>query len=385
MALALTRNKQIGIKLESTAGTKVSLTAADYGLYCSEISPSADPELIRLEAYRGTISADKQRVGKVPAKVSLKGELKGAGVTATAPRVSSVLLIAGMAEKVVKILNITSAVNWASLVPGGSVVVGGTSSARGVVLSATATVLNVAVLSGTFQAESISCSAVSFTATVSSIGAGWAGLAYVPISDPATMSTATVEVRDSGVLCPIYGAAATFSLEFSTDGPAMWSSEITGICDTANWGAATTELAGVTYESHTPAVVSSANLMLDGTTTPIVASVSVDLGNGVSLIKDLNSSTWFRRAVVTQRDASAALEILALSPAEYPAYTKLFAGTTASLSFGIGSGSGTGIKVFAPTAQFTGITGGDSEGYAAQSIKLGLSGSDDNEIVIWFM
>jgi hypothetical protein len=385
MALMLTRNKQVAITLEGTSGTYAAPVSGSYGLMCTDITAEATPETLDNNAYRATISAQAARIGKTPAAVTLAGELKNSGTANMAPKVGSLLQLCGMAERAVRTFTTSAMSNAGQLVLGSSLVVGGTSSARGLVLAFTGTTsITLAVLSGTFASgEAITCPTVpSFTGTLSSAGVA-AGFAYTPVSDPATMKTGSIYVYDGGLGKPCFGAVGNISFELSADGYPTFSSSIVAIADKANWGASANEASGITYETALPSVVSAAHLKVDSYTAAVVSSVTADLGNSTTILKDLNSGTWYRHGVVTGRAAQASVQLLALAPAEYPVYTRLFAGSTAHISWVIGSGAGTGIRIFASKAQFTGVSTGDTDGYVSQTLSLKLTG-DDDELILWF-
>jgi hypothetical protein len=381
MALKLTRNKQFGIKLESTNGTAETLSASDYGLELTELTATPGVEMIENDVFKNSISASTARVGKKTATATIGGEFKNSGTLNTEPRISEILQIARMKKSTVKGMAVSNVVG--SIVRGVTVLTGGTSAASGIAIALEGgNRLYVLVNSGTFQnAETITGS--GFSCTAGAQDAGNTGFVYFPKSDSTSEKCATININDGGFEENIYGAVATFGLELTTDSYAKWASTLIGVCDTANWGSSASEVTGITYESEVQAVVNNATLKINGTVAPLTSSVNIDLGNSTMVIKDLNSSTWLKYGVVTDRDASGTINVHAIDPNDYDLYAAFFAGNTATLEFQIGGGAGKQIDVILPAIQYQGVEFGDDSGFLTQAINFKATGTD-NEVVIWF-
>jgi hypothetical protein len=382
MSLQLTRNKQFGIKIESTNGTAETLSASDYGLELTELTANANVEMIENDVFKNSLSSSTDRVGKKTAQGTIAGEFKSSGTLNTEPKISPILQCARLKKYTVKGMVVSG--ETGTLKRGAMVIVGGTSTARGVAVKSDSGKLYVAVISGTFQSgEALTSIPSGYTATAGAQDAGNTGFAYCPDSTTSSEKCATINILDGGLEKFLFGSVFGLGLEITPDSYAKWTSSFMGICDPSNWGTEGTEVTGIAYESDTPAIVSNAVLKIGTSFSPIVAGVTLDLGNNPMVIKDMNSDTWLKYGVVTDRNVTGTLNVMAIDPSDYALYTAFFNGSTASLEFVIGSGAGKQIEIAMDAIQYTGVTEGDDSGFLTQSINFKATGLD-NELVIWF-
>jgi hypothetical protein len=360
MSYALFRNKQIGLKLEGAPGTlEAGLGSECYGLQVTEITAAAEPEVIEQETFKGSISASPARIGKVPANVSLAGELKNSGKLGDMPKIGAILHAARFARHDVFCVDGQDD----NLIKGKTVIDG-----KGLFLGADAGKLYYAATSENSER----------TGT-------FAGHLYKPSSDGNSEGTYTLSISDGGLKKEIYGAACTFTMETSTTNYPSWTAAFTGIANSNEWGSkAEPAPEGVEWENHLPAIVVNGNIKIGHDYSPITQSIQIDLGNEVVLIEDQNSDTWFKHALVVKRAATATVN-LSVADLEKSGelYRKLFAGEVAEMSFRIGEGEGNQIDVILPAAQYTGISESDNNSLLAQALTLKLTGEDD-EILLWF-
>jgi hypothetical protein len=383
MALALTRNKQFGIKLEGTAGTPETLTASDYGLELTELSLDTGLEVIESDVFKNTISSSTSRIGKKTATATIAGEFKNSGTLNTLPKLDPLLQIARMIKLTVRGMAFSAGSGTA--VRGISYVSGGTSGAKGYLVKVEGSKVYIAVVSGTFESgETLTTTGTgsTWTATAGAQDAALTGFAYMPSSTSASEKTATINVLDGGFLKPSFGDVASLGLELSTDGYPKWTASISGVMD-STWGDAGSEVTGITYETNQPAIVNNATLLINGTIAPITSKVTIDLSNTLTVLKDLNSDNWLKYGVVTDRAVVGTLDVMAIAPATYDLYAALFAGTTASLEFVIGSGAGKAIEIVLPAIQYQGVSSSDEAGFLANQISFKATGID-NEILVWY-
>jgi hypothetical protein len=211
-----------------------------------------------------------------------------------------------------------------------------------------------------------------------------AGFLYRPMSSDESQKTYTLAVNDGGLKKTVYGAACTFAMELSTDSYPKFTAQFTGIASKDDWGAPFTGLPeGIEWEEHQPAIVVNAEARIGKTFAPIASSVSLDAGNEVYLIPDLNTDAWLKYSVVTSRNATATIAITADIEKSADLYRKLFAGEVASMSFRIGEGEGNRIDVLLPAVQYTGVTESDDNSMLGQELNMKPTG-DDCEIMLWF-
>lgn len=382
MAMALEMNKQFGAKIETSPGVKETLSAANYGLYLSDISGSTSPETIKMKAFRGTLSAAPSRIGKAPASVAVSGELKNSGVANTKPACDALLRAAGYKALAVKSTAITAVTG--SIVRGKTLLTGGSSGTKAVAIKVNGGTLYHAIISGTGFTTSETITGTGFTATAGATSGTAAGWAYVPRTVSDTAETITCVLNDSGILKPIYGAVSTFNLELGVDSYPTVSFDVQGITDTSLWGTAASQVTGIAYEEHMPSVVQAANLTINGTVTPITQSVSLSSGSTLAMITDLNSATWYRYGMVTAREPSGTLNVNSIDPATYNAYSAFFAGSTATLAYQTNSAAGIGVEVILPAIQYTGVSEGATNGLMTTALNFSASGFD-TELTLWFL
>lgn len=380
MSFALYKNKTIGLKVETAPGTRETLAVSDFGLEVTDLTAASNVESIDKNTFRGSISATPSRIGKLSATVELGGELKNSGTAGTVPKLDTILKAARMAREAVSSVAVTGITG--AIVRGVTVLTGGTSHATVLALGLEAGVLYFVNRTGTLSAAE-TLTGGTFSATTAGAPVSGSGYLYSPSSTAASEATVSLDVCDGGLLKQVFGAASTFSLSLSTSEYPKWSASFTGIAHAATWGTKAPVVSGITYEDHSPAVVVEARLSVGGTYAPVASQITLDLGNSVNLIENLNSETWFAHAVVTQRQATGSFQVLADLDESADLYAALFAGNTASLEFSIGKGSGTQIDVICPAVQYSGIAESDSNSFLAQSLNLKLTG-DDSELLLWF-
>jgi len=383
MSLALYRNKQFGVKLEGTAGSAETLTASDYGIELTEMGTEAGVEMVDVDVFKNSLSASTSRSGKKVASVSVSGEFKNSGTLNTEPKVSTLLQASRLTKFLVQGMAI-SAVTGA-ITRGISVITGGTSNAIGIAVAVEGgNKLYVAVVSGTFQSgEALTSAPAGFSATAGTQDAAKTGFSFIPKSDTASEKTITINMLDGLEKKWLFGGVSNLNFELSTDSYPKFSGSITGILNESNWGVAGTAVTGITYETETAEIVNNAVLNINGSIAPITSKVAIDLGNSTIVLKDLNSDTWLKYGVITDRNVTGTLDVLTIDPATYDVFADLFAGTTASLEFVIGSGAGKKIEVVVPAIQYLGISDTDQDGFSANTLSFKATGSD-NELLIWF-
>lgn len=380
MSFALYKNKTVGLKIEATTGTRATVTPADYGLEVTDLTAASNVEQIEKNTFRGSISGTPSRIGKLSATVELGGELKNSGTAGTVPRIDTILKAARMARESVQSVTVGTATG--AFVRGVTILTGATSHATVLALGLEAGVLYFVTKSGTLSTGE-TLTGGTFSATTSGAPVSGSGYLYSPASSAASEATVSLDVCDGGLLKQVYGAASTFSLTLSTTEYPKWAASFSGIAHAATWGTKAPVVSGIVYEAHSPAIVTEARLAVGGTYAPVASQITLDLGNSVNLIENLNSATWYAHAVVTQRQATGSFQVLADLDASADLYAALFAGSPASLEFSIGKGEGTQIDVICPAVQYKGIAESDSNSFLVQTINLGLNG-DDQELLMWF-
>jgi len=383
MNLALYNKRSMGLALESENGVPASIGANGYGLEFTEISAATEPELIEKTVFKASISAGPSRVGKVPASVSVSGELKNSGAAGTVPKIDSILQAARFGREDALKMTVLNATGWDSLVLGKSIIAA--ASAKGLIvgIEEDESAIFYVLRSDEDFSNGDAAESGEFSCDVETAGEA-AGFLYRPMSDGESQKTYTLDVNDGGLKKSIYGAACTFTMELSTESYPSFSAQFTGAASKEDWGAPFAGLPdGIEWEAHQPGIVANARVRIGNDYAPITSSVSIDAGNEVYLIPDLNSDSWLKFSVVTARSATASVAITADIERSAALYQKLFAGEIASMSFKISESAGNRIDVLLPAVQYTGITESDDNSMLGQEINLKLTG-DDCEIMLWF-
>jgi hypothetical protein len=382
MSIALFRDKQFGVKLEATSGVKETVAVGDHGLELSELGSTTGVEAIDNPVFKGTLSQAPSRIGKRTAGFTLAGELKNSGVLNTKPKIDTILQMARMVPNAVKSMAVSAVTGAATLKRGISVITNGT--AKGLFVKLEGTTLFYTVISGSFTAaDSLTSTPAGFTAAAGVQAVTNAGWVYNPSTTVASEKCGTVYVYDGGIAKSSYGMVASLALELSVDSFPKFTSTLTGVLDSTVWGLTATKQTAIVYENQLVPVVNAASLSIGGTVIPIASKVTMDLGNQLFVIPDLNAAEWLRHGSINGRQAVGSMSILALDPAVYSAYQALFAGQTASVEFKMGDVAGNIIEVFCPEVQYTGIADSDSNGFLASELSLKLTGID-SELFLWF-
>jgi len=382
MNIALYKNRSVGFVQEAENGVPVSSVGADgYGLELTEISASTEAEQIEKTVFKASISPGPGRVGKVPASVSIAGELKNSGVPNRKPKIDAVLQAARFQSEPVLKMTVSGTAAPGTIKPGKTII--SAYNAKGLVvgLDNDANAIYYVARSETpFKAGDNLFDASLQVASLD----GPAGFLYRPKSDQDSQKTYTLAVNDGGLKKWVYGSVCTFSLELTTESYPSFTAEFTGIASKDDWGVPSQPLpTGIAWEDHQPAIVKDACVRIGADYAPITSSISVDAGNETYLIPDLNSETWLKFAVVTSRNGTATMAVTADIEQSASLYQKLFAGEVASMSFRIGGGSGNQIDVLLPAVQYTGIAESDQNSLLGQELNLKLTGEDD-EVMLWF-
>lgn len=323
MDIALYKNRSIGFAQEAENGVPAATVGADgYGLEVTEVAASTGAEQIEKTVFKASISPGPSRVGKVPASVSVAGELKNSGVQNQKPKIDAVLQAARFQSEPVLKMTVSGNAAPGSIVPGKTLI--SAYNAKGLVVGFEDNALYYVARSAT--PFTVGDNLFDASLQVASLD-GHAGFLYRPKSGNDSQKTYTLAVNDGGLKKWVYGAVCTFSMELTTESYPSFTAEFTGIASKDDWGTPSPALPnGIAWESHQPAIVKNGHVRIGADYAPITSSISVDAGNETYLIPDLNSDTWLKFGVVTSRNGTATMAVTADIEQSAALYQKLFAG-----------------------------------------------------------
>ncbi len=201
-------------------------------------------------------------------------------------------------------------------------------------------------------------------------------------SEPPGSNTKTVTIGkyENGRLRTIYGACGNAVFNFSAGRPASVSFSFTGIpADPTD-----TAMISPTYPTIKPLRFVSSSLLI-GSFAPQVETLTLDLGNTVTLIPDSIPGTGFKYAVVVDRNPTITLPPLSKLVADFNPWSDFKNHTLRQISWTIASG-GIGLTFTAPAAELMAppSTGGQGGLFVDQlTYKLCRnSDSGDNSLTI---
>lgn len=194
-------------------------------------------------------------------------------------------------------------------------------------------------------------------------------VSYAPSSASASEKSATIYVYQDGLLWKMLGAVGTAKVDATIDGV----STVTFTMQSAYTAPTTTTMAsGAVFDSSQPLVMSSADVVSDGSTVK-VGKFGLDLGNDVQ-----NHYTTGQNAyIVSNRNPSVTFTKDSISTVAE--WTALAAGTSASLSAAFGATAGNICTVTAPVGKRKSVAIGERAERHTLDVTYGLyeSGSDD--------
>tara|TARA_Y100000310_G_C20698921_1_gene827863 strand:+ start:2650 stop:3672 length:1023 start_codon:yes stop_codon:yes gene_type:complete len=202
-----------------------------------------------------------------------------------------------------------------------------------------------------------------------------------PVSAVSSMKTVSLAVYEDGIIKRLAGAMGNvrFTGEFGKQVFAEF--EFTGV-----WKAPTDKaitLASPTINSQLPMRLANSSFSLAGATyTPYISTITIDMGNTVSMVEDITQNEGVLHAVITERNPVITMDAQAETIANYDAFGLWLAGTEAAFSLIIHNGTDQ-ITIAAPKLQHQAPQEGDRDGkltheYTAQcNISTLNTGNDE--------
>jgi len=382
----LSRKSFIALEVESTEGTVVALTGADATFRSFDPAYSYDPEIHNRDANRKYRGQSKGVLGKKPATISWRTEVKGSGTAATKPAWNDSLLACGFTAKAVSSMTIT--ITTAGTFNPMEEIIGATSGATGRVVgevpqAAGTKLLYFVPVSATpmSSADVITGQVSATTAAVDNAPNASKGWEYTPDTDnhPST----TVAKYMDGKYRRARGARGTATVEGVAGAPLMYNFSYSGIHNDE----ADAALLSPTYESTNVPVLESSSMAFFGI-TECVDAFTLDLGNDVverpcataaAGVKSYRITDWAPQITIDPEDvlvATASFTAQMSSRAEGRFYAQ------------VGSVGGQRVSIAAPKMSYAGVQEGDRNGILTALLTFDLlvtsttTGDDELQIAV---
>jgi hypothetical protein len=198
-------------------------------------------------------------------------------------------------------------------------------------------------------------------------------ISYSPAS--TGVPTITTGVYVDGVLKKISGARGTVKFSGVVGEPIYAEFDFMGAYNPL---ADATQLIP-TVSFLAPPLLHSANLMI-GSFSPVVKSVSFDIGNKLAPREDVNSTSGYKSFMITDRDPTGQFDAEMETVATHNWYGLWKAGTSAWLTMGpVGTATSNKLSISAPAIVTTKTSEGDREGLeiADTTFQMSMSSGDD--------
>lgn len=142
-----------------------------------------------------------------------------------------------------------------------------------------------------------------------------------------------------------------------------------------------------TFESTKPPVVQAGTLSLNGVTSLVMQSISLDMGNEIVTQDDIATANAIKGFILTGRKPGGQFNPEAVLAATYDWKTDWLAATERALSLLIGSTSGNRVTVTAPKLTPQSFSDGDKNGILTDEVPYRLGQNSDagnDEVVLNF-
>jgi len=380
----LQRKRQVLGKLEENCGTFETPDAID-GKLRVQVAPSITPDVTLNE--RGIASASlsqfKDIIGELTATATFSSELAGSGSVSTEPECSAYLQACGMEKLTLSSASIGAVTSGPFIA--GEIVDDGSGN-EAIVLPAEDgdSTIYFAVTTGTIEdADTLTGQTSGASATLSSAPAA-AGFLYRPTS--SVFNAISLQHEEDGYVKKLKGCMGTFTISAESSMKGMIEFEFNGSIESFGDGAFTS---GITYNDTVPPILQSAEVAFDdgtaGEYSPVLTSVSLDIGNEVVLRKDANNPTGIKAAMITARAPSASFDPEMTLATNYDFFDKYFNGTPISLQFKLPGTAGNTIEVYAARGQIAGAGDGERDGITTLDLSMNLKRIvGDDECIIVF-
>lgn len=399
---ALTREGQIGFKIEGTQGTEETLASTDFVGVRMDISSNYEVDRYERNVMRGTLTQLQSINGSRKMVLNFTEECIGGTVSAS-PKWHEVMQFCGFEKIAIAKFSVTS---QSGTLRAGDLVGNNASRASatklGIVAKLTGTTLYIMQLTGTAfaNADVLTNYTQTGAATLNSTSSA-GGFGFKPLTERTggtAPKTATIQHRWGGYVHKCVGAMGSLSMRISRNEPLMLSVNAQGIPIFDTNGK--TPIAGNAF-ANLPSAGSSPKLGLGSvvrfhaasTFAPIFTSTSLDLGQTVNLRETMNdnaiANSGFLPAQITDRRPTMEVDPEhILSGGGFDTFGYIMGGEGFAFTSELGALADANgmIVIAAPSVKITNNGApGDRNGNVTTPFTLGLFGQDDDELYVFHL
>jgi hypothetical protein len=311
----LSAKQQIAIKQESTAGTAISLAAANVVMHTGRAEWTPEVTVVPRESMSASLSPRGSIVASRSAKIKWSQYLRGTSIAPVA--------VTGEAD---------------------------------------------------FAVPFKGCGAdVAVTG-----GVGNEVATYTPsttiVSDETTGAYCTVSLYEDGKVYKIHGAVGNCVLTFAPGMPIKADFEFTGCYNVPAAGA----LLAPTYPTVVPPTgISATTQVISGYLTPRLSQFTFDFGNQITMRPAASTTSGYFTAQITGRKPGGTLDPEETTVAVNDWYAQFLAGTTGSMIMLWGATPYNTLILTLPNPIYTGVSLGDRDGVAINSVSYEARANSD--------
>jgi hypothetical protein len=378
---------QLAVEQEATPGTAETIAAADVLVRLREgygITP--DHELFDLEEISAVSSKTAAVLGRKSLTVNCTYILRGPGDTTTDPTIVD-MWESAMLEGYEHYSNTIGAVTGGPFTPGETVNDGGGNDGivTRTVSNGDASIYYITTAGTQFgNTASLTGETSGATATTSSTSSA-AGYAFRPADwASGTGHHATIEGLVDGYYWQGRGCLSDIQWEFSNGGPCIVTQNLMGALS-AQGNKSLYTVDAYPEASVTPPKFLNAGLYIDTYNPTGVIDMTINYPTNPTLIEDANDSAadGVLYADYSRDMPTVTLEVDQALTTDYDYFATLQAGSTIRFEFVLGSTSGSTWRWASQNAQIRSIgTGSREPNRATFQLELGLTGDNNNELII---
>jgi hypothetical protein len=196
------------------------------------------------------------------------------------------------------------------------------------------------------------------------------------ISDETSGAYSTVALYQDGKIYKIHGAVGNCKITLAVGAPMLMEFEFTGVYNAPIDGA----LLVPTYSAIIEPAFLDASVTVLGLATARIKTLTLDLGNEVSMRPNPNATTGLFTAQIVRRNPTGTIDPEEALAATKNYWAEFIAGTLGSITTGTWPSGGTNYNMFnltIPNAQYNSVGLADRDGVANAPINfLALANSD---------
>lgn len=375
----LNRKAQICVVVEGTEGTFPTMAAASGKMLVYDLAVEDSPQFFERNPARSTLSRLAKIVGKEPAGVSWKTELKGSGSLTTRPAWDVSLRACGFSSAAVSTCTVSGMTG--TFYPGeGFTTVSGSKTGKVAVRHNGATQLYFVPVSGSLTSGATIVGDVSGAQCIAAGSpATNKGFAYWPIS--ASDPSVGIGAYRDGLLKKVAGSRGNVRIAAKAGEPAFLEFSFDGVYE----GVADATLLSVTYETTDPPAFKSATTYVDGLQA-VFSEFGLDMGNELAPRESAAAAKGILSVIRTGRDPKLTVDPEMVLVATKDFHGRMHAGSAGYFSTEWGSVAGNRIRVGSPRIHYEGVGEGDRGSIATAPLEFGCKAgsvsSGDDEVII---